>query len=237
MSHHPPHYPAPPAAVLRSCHQRHSSLHWQRLAIFGVLYFGAASTAVWLAAQASAGAWYNWLLVIPFYLLAAASLHGISLFTHEAVHGTLCENVKLNYALGAVCAWPVLQNFSAYRVLHLDHHAHLGDDGDPDHYANYTRWTWMVFTLNWLRLLVGYPVYIVAIPILAWRQGTVRDRIGIAAEVLAVVGIAVAVILSGVPWNWLLHGWLMPMVFINTMVNIRGMSQHTLLEHATDEVQ
>ena len=27
------------------------------------------------------------------------------------------------------------------------------------------------------------------------------------------------------------------MLFINTMVNIRGMSQHTLLEHAQDEIQ
>ena len=44
--------------------------------------------------------------------------------------------------------WSVLQNCSAYRVLHLRHHAHLGEEGDPDHYANYTRWTWLVFCMN-----------------------------------------------------------------------------------------
>jgi len=35
------------------------------------------------------------------------------------------------------------------------------------------------------------------------------------------------------PTAWLIHGWAIPMVFINTMVNIRGMSQHTLLDDAT----
>jgi fatty acid desaturase len=42
--------------------------------------------------------------------------------------------------------------------------------------------------------------------------------------------------LSIIPTPWLLHGWLIPMLFINTMVNIRGMSQHTLLEQASDAV-
>jgi len=40
-----------------------------------------------------------------------------------------------------------------------------------------------------------------------------------------------------VPGAWLWYGWVVPMLFINTMVNIRGMSQHTLLEEADDEVR
>jgi fatty acid desaturase len=39
-----------------------------------------------------------------------------------------------------------------------------------------------------------------------------------------------------VPWPWLLHGWLIPMLVINTLVNIRGMSQHTFLEHQSDPI-
>ena len=35
----------------------------------------------------------------------------------------------------------------------------------------------------------------------------------------------------------IVHGWLIPMLFIHFMVNIRGMSQHTLLEHETDPVR
>lgn len=30
-----------------------------------------------------------------------------------------------------LCALPVLQNYAAYRVLHLKHHTHLGQPGDP----------------------------------------------------------------------------------------------------------
>ena len=218
--------PQLPTQLSQSLHQVEHWRHGVRIAVFVALYGIGAFGAVT----------FGWLAAIPFYLLAAASLHGISLFTHEAVHGTLSANPLWNRVAGAACAIPVLQNCTAYRVLHLRHHRHLGDDGDPDHYANYTRWTWMVFCLNWLRLLVGYPVYIVAIPILGFRHGTTRDRIGITAELAATALIVVAVLNSPIPAEWLLHGWLIPMLFINTMVNIRGMSQHTLLENTSDDV-
>jgi fatty acid desaturase len=220
--------------MMRSCHARGAGRHFLRILIFVALYWGAAAGAILAAAQVRE--WWQWLLVIPLYLLAAASLHGISLFTHEAVHGTLMANRTLNAVLGSLCAIPVLQNFTAYRVLHLRHHQHLGDEGDPDHYANYTRWSWMVFLMNWLRLLVGYPVYITAIPVLGFRQGSARDRWGIAAEVFT-TAVLIVLVLKFAPFAWLLHGWLLPMLFINTMVNIRGMSQHTLLEEASDTVR
>jgi fatty acid desaturase len=221
--------------LLRDCHGRQAWRHGARLVSFIVLYAAAAGVAVMAAERVSA--WWQYLLLAPVYLLAAASLHGISLFTHEAVHGTLSRNRVLNDLLGAACAIPVLQNCSAYRVLHLRHHAHLGEEGDPDHYANYTRWTWLVFCMNWARLLVGYPVYIVAIPILGFKHGTAAARVGIVAEVAATAALIAAVGLSPLPAVWLWHGWVIPMLFINTMVNIRGMSQHTLLEQADDEIR
>jgi fatty acid desaturase len=95
----------------------------------------------------------------------------------------------------------------------------------------------MVFIMNWLRLLIGYPVYITAIPILGWRQGNRQDRVWIAAEVTALFALVMVVLFSGIPPLWVLHSWLIPMLLINTMVNIRGMSQHTLLEHASDPIQ
>ncbi|CAN5866234.1 fatty acid desaturase [soil metagenome] len=221
--------------LLRSCHGLSIWRHWLRLGCFIVLYVLGAGGAVMAVGRVTET--WQWVLLSPLYLLAAASLHGISLLTHEAVHGTLCRNRLWNGVLGAACAMPVLQNFSAYRVLHLRHHQHLGEDGDPDHYANYTRWTWMVFFMNWLRLLIGYPVYIVAIPILGFRQGNLKERLGIVAETAITALMVGAVWLSPIPAVSIWHGWLIPMLFINTMVNIRGMSQHTLLEHANDEIQ
>lgn len=133
--------------------------HALRAACFVAVYAMSAVAVCGIAATGHRG--WSW-AAAPLYL-AAAALHGLSLFTHEAVHGSLSRNRFWNALLGAVCAWPVLQNFSAYRVLHLRHHEYLGAPGDPDHYPNYTRWTWLVFLMNWGRLLVGYPVYIVAL--------------------------------------------------------------------------
>ncbi len=222
-------------ALLKACHSMSFQRNLVRLVVFASLYITGAIGAVAGAGHVSS-AW-QWPLLIPFYLLAAASLHGISLFTHEAVHGTLCRNRFWNSFLGAACAMPVLQNCTAYRVLHLRHHQHLGGEHDPDHYASYTRWTWMVFLMNWLRILIGYPVYITAIPILGFKHGTSKDRLLIVTEVAATVIMIVAIWMSPIPSAWLWHGWVIPMLFINTMVNIRGMSQHTLLESASDEVR
>jgi fatty acid desaturase len=219
--------------LLRELH-RPRAAHGPRAVIFLTMYAACAVAAWQLTAN-----WHSWVAVLactPLYLLAAASLHGISLFTHEAVHGTLSRNRTLNAVGGAVCAWPVLQNYSAYRVLHLAHHDHTGADGDPDHYANYTRWSWLVFAMNWGRLIVGYPAYITAIPILGFRHAsTVRQRVAIVGETLAVVALVVGAVLSPLPRALLLHGWLVPMLIINTLVNVRGMSQHTLLDADHDD--
>ena len=178
---------------------------------------------------------WGYLVNVPFYLFAAASLHGISLFTHEGVHGTLSTRPWWNRALSIACAQPVLQNFSAYKVLHLQHHNHLGEEGDPDHYANYTSWTWLEFMMHWGRLIIGYPAYILAIPILGFRQGTASARLWIVFE-LFLLAVLALVAIEWVPLPWLLHCWLIPMLAINTMVNIRGMSQHTFLENQSDTV-
>ncbi len=243
MSLHKRNTPSAPQldpAVLKELHHLQSGPSFRRLACFLMLYLTASALAVAVVKKCSTLEWTSMLPWLPLLLLgwlvAAASLHGISLFTHEAVHGTLSRHRSLNALAGALCAWPVWQNYSAYRVLHLRHHQDLGGEHDPDHYANYTHWTWGIFILNWLRLLIGYPVYLIAIPLLGWKHGSGTARLGILLESLATAGLSMLAWYV-FPGTWLLHGWLVPMLFINTMVNIRGMSQHTLLEHAEDEVR
>lgn len=209
--------------------------HPLRLPVFIGLYAIAALTSIRLV-EAIAPPW-NYLFCIPVYLLAAASLHGISLFTHEGVHGVLSHNPHWNRVLSIACALPALQNFSAYKVLHLDHHRHLGLVGDPDHYKNYTHWNWLVFLMHWGRLLVGYPVYITAIPTLGFRQGNSNEKQWIVLEVLLLSLLVAGILLSPIPASYLIHAWLIPMLIINTMVNIRGMSQHTLLECESDVIR
>jgi fatty acid desaturase len=221
-------------ALLGELHCIHAG-HYKRLAVFLVLYAAAGYLAFRLATGHPDSRWV-FVACLPLYLVAAAALHGISLFTHEGVHGTLSRNPHWNRALSVVCALPVLQNYAAYKVLHLRHHKHLGLPGDPDHYPNYTRWTWLQFAMHWGRLIAGYPVYITAIPILGFRHGTWADRGWIAGEVALLALLAAGVLAAPLPSGLLLHAWLLPMLVINTMVNIRGMSQHTLLEHHADPV-
>ncbi|MGL5062295.1 MAG: fatty acid desaturase family protein [Microcoleus sp.] len=209
--------------------------HYIRLLAFVILYLAAAISA-FIIASSLLNPWY-YVACLPLYILAAAALHGISLFTHEGVHGVLSTNPYWNHFLSILCAIPVCQNFSAYKVLHLKHHKYLGLEGDPDHYKNYTRSAWLVFLMYWGRLLIGYPVYLVAIPILGFRQGNAIDRFWISVEVILLGLVIAGILLSPIPHSFLIHGWLIPMLFINTMVNIRGMSQHTLLAEEFDLIR
>ncbi|AFZ01241.1 fatty acid desaturase family protein [Calothrix sp. PCC 6303] len=220
--------------ILKELHTNVSHSHNWRILIFLTLYVVAADAA-FLLSQTITSNWY-YLACLPLYVVAAASLHGISLFTHEGVHGVLHQNPHWNRIISIICALPVGQNYSAYKVLHLQHHQHLGLKGDPDHYSNYTKWNWLQFLMHWGRLIIGYPVYLVVIPILGFRQGNAADKIWIVIEVVLLGIVTTALILSPIERDLLISGWLIPMMFINTMVNIRGMSQHTLLEHEFDPI-
>lgn len=223
------------ANEIQKLHELHHRRTYVRVVTFIILYtaaaYGVYQLAIWVNSP------WIFLLGLPLYIIAAASLHGISLFTHEGVHGVLASNLFVNHIASALCAMPVLQNFSAYRVLHLKHHRHLGLEGDPDHYKNYTNWSWLVFAMHWGRLILGYPAYIAAIPILGFLQGSLKDRLWIIAELTVMAALITTVCLSSISWTALLHIWLIPMIIINTMVNIRGMSQHTLLEHESDTIK
>lgn len=222
--------PTLPPELLASLHRIEAKALGRLVAFLG-LYLLGAGAAIALA-QALPEAWW-WRL--PAYLLAAASLHGVSLFVHEGVHGVLLKRPWANHLLAVLCGLPVGQCFAAYRVLHLRHHANLGQPGDPDHYPNYTDWSWLEYLMHMGRLLIGYPVYVTMIPILGWRQASWAERGPIAAEVLA-LGFLVAAAWAYLPALWFWHGWFWPMVLINTMVNVRGMSQHTWLGQQGDPV-
>lgn len=219
-------------AVLREA-LRVDHRHLARIGVFLALYAGAGAAAVLLARDPS---WASLALRVPLYVLAAASLHGVSLFVHEGVHGVLSRSPALNRALSMACALPVAQNFAAYRVLHLKHHADTGGGDDPDDYRNYTSRGWLVFLMHWGRLVAGYPAYVTMIPILGLRQAARGERAWILLEVALFAAAAVLAALL-VPREVLVHAWAWPMVPLSFMVNVRGMSQHTLLPEARHAVR
>lgn len=115
---------------------------------------------------------YLYHISIFFYPLAvfilANRILALSLLSHEAIHGSLFKNYKLNNFIGRwFCAFPTFISFSKYRKLHLLHHRALGNNTyDPDYrlYKDYpqNRYAYIlqnmrdVLTLKTIRNFIDY---------------------------------------------------------------------------------
>ncbi len=89
-----------------------------------------------LVGVTAAGISYGGWVIVPAFLLVSALQHALSILQHEAVHGLLYRNHRLNDFIGAwLLSYPI--GFSMdYRLTHFAHHRLLGEAGDPD-LANY----------------------------------------------------------------------------------------------------
>jgi len=77
--------------------------------------------------------WPNPFTFILAFLLIGSRQHGLSILTHDAAHGVLFKNKKLNefvgvYLLGA----PYGGDMKTYRKYHLKHHRYAQSEKDPD---------------------------------------------------------------------------------------------------------
>ncbi|WP_375418213.1 fatty acid desaturase [uncultured Hymenobacter sp.] len=103
------------------------------------LIFGA-----WLALLTFLLAFYqpNWQSPAP-YLLALVQAHlytGLYITAHDAMHGVVSPNKRLNNAIGTVAALLFAYNWFANQLpKHHAHHRHVGTPDDPDfHPENYS---------------------------------------------------------------------------------------------------
>ncbi|MEQ1754960.1 MAG: fatty acid desaturase family protein [Micropepsaceae bacterium] len=66
-------------------------------------------------------------------VLVGARQLGLAILMHDAAHGVLTRDRKLNEFLGQyVCAWPMISDLHFYRAYHLQHHRHTQQKEDPD---------------------------------------------------------------------------------------------------------
>ena len=88
---------------------------------------------VCILAGAVAVIWPN-VITIPLAILIIGSRqHGMAILVHEAAHGVLFSNRKLNHFIGQyVLAAPYGGDMQAYRHYHLEHHKYAQSDNDPD---------------------------------------------------------------------------------------------------------
>lgn len=78
-------------------------------------------------------AWPTPLTVIAALFIIGARQLGLAILMHEAAHGTLLRNRRVNDWVGNwLCAYPVWSDIAPYRPYHLRHHAKNWTAEDPD---------------------------------------------------------------------------------------------------------
>lgn len=165
-----------------------------------------------------------WILGI---VASGIALNASFLVMHEGTHFLLSSNRMLNRWFGFLTGLPIFLSFTAYQVLHIRHHDYLGDPRDPDDYDNYTGHPAKVWMLHWLRLLFAGYLYLIFVPILAWKHGNKTHRQIMGIEYLLLTAFY-TFLFTAFPFRTLAHVWLLPTFIANILVNSRGLTQHSL---------
>ena len=88
----------------------------------------------WGVIALSIAAGVLWPVVIPLAVMIIGTRQlGLAILMHEAAHGGVARNLKLNDWLGHwLCAVPIGASLAAYRPYHLSHHRFAQQPEDPD---------------------------------------------------------------------------------------------------------
>jgi fatty acid desaturase len=198
-----------------------------RLLFFPALWAAGAGASLWAIRQPfgplAAAAW------LAGAIASALALNAAFLAMHEGTHYLLSRDRARNRWLGFLTGLPLFLSFTAYQALHIRHHEFLGDPRDPDDYDNYTGHPAKVWMLHWLRLLAAAYLYLLLVPALAWKHGTSAQRRGISID-YALLSAFYAAVFSLAPFPVLAHAWLLPTAIANVLINVRGLTQHSLAE-------
>jgi len=101
----------------------------------------------------------HWALWLPAIFVIATRQHALLMLYHDAVHGLLARDLRLNDLLiNFFVGVPHLLPVETYRPLHLLHHRKLGTAEDPERILLYARqhWQYQPLTANaLLRQLAG----------------------------------------------------------------------------------
>lgn len=85
-----------------------------------------------IALAVALGVWIPWLIPLSVMIVGTRQL-GLAILMHEAAHGGLSSNTRLNDVLGHwLCAVPVGASLDRYRSYHLSHHKYAQQPEDPD---------------------------------------------------------------------------------------------------------
>ncbi|MDP1912768.1 fatty acid desaturase family protein [Brevundimonas sp.] len=88
----------------------------------------------WAVIAAAVAVGVIWPILIPLSVAIIGTRQlGLAILMHEAAHGGLSSNRRLNEFLGHwLCAVPIGASLTAYRPYHLSHHKYAQQPEDPD---------------------------------------------------------------------------------------------------------
>jgi fatty acid desaturase len=158
--------------------------------------------------------------------LIALAMVGLSVLMHEGCHHLLFRSRVASRLVGWLCGAPVLISVSAYRCLHLRHHAFERSARDPDDLERRAGRPATLVLLYYLMLVGGTYLYLPHVAVRGLAAAAWRERCLIVAEYAALLA------LVGTGW-WLSPGgmlrvWLLPMVVAAQITNLRSLAEHGL---------
>lgn len=120
---------------------------------------------LWLGSYTSSG----WILLIVCILFAVNLIPAYSLI-HEAEHGLLLSNSKLNYWGGVYLSFLFFAPFSFLRKCHLNHHSHNRTDYEmwDLYYEHQNRWSkhgylyLIMMGMTWILIAVATVLFCIA---------------------------------------------------------------------------
>lgn len=202
----------------------------------------------WAVIAAAVAAGVLWPILIPLSVAVIGTRQlGLAILMHEAAHGGLSPDRRLNDFLGHwLCAVPVGASLTAYRPYHLAHHKYAQQGEDPDLVLSapfpVTRAS---LRRKIVRDLTGQTFFKQRVLFLFRSFASQRDED--IAEGAAVTGrpaapflllnaaLLLVLTLAGVWWAWFAL-WLLPLATWFPMVTrLRNIAEHACVEgSATD---
>ncbi|CAN5382830.1 fatty acid desaturase family protein [soil metagenome] len=130
-----PRYPAPmPAAPRVSPSDLFTPEQWAPFQMRSSWKGPLLVVHAWAVIAAAIAIGVVWPILIPICVMVIGTRQlGLAILMHEAAHGALHPNLKVNDRLGHwLCAVPIGASLAAYRPYHLSHHRFAQQAQDPD---------------------------------------------------------------------------------------------------------
>jgi fatty acid desaturase len=213
--------------------------HWVSRAAFQMIVFALLIIQVALGVALHRG--LIW-LAVPLVLVASHLMHGLLIGFHEASHGMLRKNRRLNEADGIIIGTFSFMSFSLYRAVHQTHHAHLAAERDEE------LWPFVVPGIpRWARRLAAFSELTAGLiysPLLFLRSflragsrvrsKKVRRRIWAELALIAFVWIGIVTAVAWWhAWSYFLWMYLAPAVLAANLQNWRKYIEHVGLTGST----